>query len=152
MGDNWNNTCVLISNTGDVVLSNPMLRGHNEAISDCAKKIGLDISTEQAMPLMLQELTINNHTILLNCGRVKDDNGIEKRTGYLALPTNFSVMQLEQVEIFKLLLEDYHAITVWGLEDNKLKTKSMGNSNLAILIVQEMIDKVVDKNIEGIQK
>lgn len=152
MSDIWNNTCVLISNTGEVILSNPMLRGHNEAISDCASKIGLDIPTEQAMPSMLQELALNNHTTLLNCGKVKDDNGLEKRTGYLALPENFSLTQLEQIENLKLLLEEYQALTVWKLEDNKLKTKSMGNSSSAILIIQEMIDKVVNKNNEEIQK
>ncbi len=148
----WNNTCVVICNTGNVVLSNPLVKGHNAAISDCANQIGLDIPTEQPMPAMLEVLTFDNHTVLLNCGRVLDNEGLEKRTGYLALPTTFTFEQIKQVENLKLLLEEYQSLTVWKLENGKLKTKSMGNSMQAISIVQEMIEETLNKNISNIQK
>jgi len=152
MNDLWNNTCVLIDNNGMVILSNPMLKGHNEAISDCASRIGLDISPLQSMPAMLQTLAISNHVVLLNCGRVINNEGYEKRTGYLALPSNVSEIQLAQIENLKLLLDEYQSITVWKLENNTLKTKSMGDSKLAALMIQDMIDEVTNKNIENIQK
>ena len=52
----------------------------------------------------------------------------------------------------KLLLEEYHAITVWKFENNSLKTNSMGDSNLAISIIQDMINEVVNQNIENMEK
>lgn len=142
MNDLWNNACVLISTAGEVVLSNPMLKGHNAAISDCASQIGLNISPEQPMPSMLQVLTSSGCIILLNCGKIKDDTGIEKRTGYLALPATLSFEQLNQIECLKVLLEEYLAITVWKLENNDLKRKSMGNSDRAISMIQEMINQL----------
>lgn len=152
MNNIWNNTCVLISDNGEVVLSDPLLRGHNEAISYCAKKVKIDISTEQSMPSMLQILNLNNHTVLLNGGRVLTESGVEKRTGYLALPSSFSLEQISQIENLKIILDDYQAVTVWKLENNNLKTKSMGDSKLAVLLVQNMIDEVIDKNQNNIKK
>lgn len=152
MSDIWNNTCVLISNNGEVILSNPLLKGHNKAINECASQVGLDIPTEQPMTNMLQVLTTNNHTVLLNCGKISTNDGLEKRTGYLALPFSFSLEQLSQIENLKLLLEEYQAVTVWKLENNTLKTKSMGDSRLAILMIQNMFDETVEKNIKNVQK
>lgn len=150
MNNIWNNTCVLITNTGEVILSDSFLGGHNKAISNCASKIKLDIPTEQSMTSMLQVLTTGNHTILLNCGRVMTESGLEKRTGYLALPSSFSLEQIAQIENLKLLLEEYQSVTVWKLENNNLKTKSMGDSKFAISLLQNMIDEVT--NINNIQK
>lgn len=149
MNDLWNNTCVLINNNGNVFLSNPLLKGHNQAISDCASKIGLNIPEEQSMVSMLHILTTNNCLVLLNCGKTTIDN-IEKRTGYLALPQTFSTEQIEQIEILKLLLDEYNALTVWKQENNSLKTKSMGNNSLAISLIQEMINNT--QNIESENK
>lgn len=150
MSDIWNNTCVLISNTGEVILSDPKLRGHNEAISYCGSKVGIELVTEQPMPIMLEILASNNHTILLNAGKVINENDIEKRTGYLALPNSITSEQLPQIENLKLILEEYESLTVWKLDNNKLKTRSLGNSNLAIFLIQEMIDEITNKT--GIQK
>ncbi|MDD6223873.1 MAG: hypothetical protein PUB18_02625, partial [bacterium] len=107
MTDMWNNTCVLISDMGDVILSGLMTTRHNDAIRECASKLGLDISAEQSMTDMLHVLTTNNHVVLLNCGKILDENGLKKRSGYLALPSSFSKKQLDQIENLKLLLEEY---------------------------------------------
>lgn len=152
MTDLWKNTCVLISATGEVILSNPMVRGHNEAINDCAGKIGLDIPTEQSMISMLEIINKNNHVVLLNAGMVKDDEGIERRTGYLSLPSHFVLEQLEQIETLKMLLEEYKAITVWKIINDRLDNKSIGNKDHAILIIQEMIDELSKENIKSSQK
>lgn len=147
----WNNTCVLISKTGEVILSDPTLRGHNQAISNCASQMGIEISSEQSMVKMLESLTKMNHTILLNCGKIADKDGIPRRTGYLALPSTFNLEQLEKIEMLKMLLEEYQSITAWKLEDNNLKTMSMGNSNQVISIIQNMIQNTI-QNTSDINK
>ncbi len=153
MSDLWNNTCVLITSDGKIFLSNPQLKGHNMAISDCAKKVGLTIPIEQSMVSMLEILANDNHVVLLNCGRALNENEEEKRTGYLALPNFLTVTQMPVIENLKLLLEEeYLAITVWQIENQKLKTKSMGNVNFATILIQEMMDKANNQNLKNIQK
>lgn len=142
MSDIWNETCVIIAESGEVIKSKPMLGGHNKAISDCAKEIGLDIDPMQSMVIMLEKIVSKQNIVLLNGGKRVDENGNVKRGGYLALPNSFVVTQLEMVECLKEILNQYQGITTWKMEEGRLKTKSMGDVNYSITILNEMINQI----------
>lgn len=152
MNELWNNTCVLIDNKGNVYLPKVLLGGHNLAINDCAKNIGLDIDPMQPMVSMLERIVCDNHVVLLNGGRREDENGVLKRTGYLALPNRFTVSQIPPIETLQTILDEYAGLTVWQMEDNRLKTKSRGDIKNVELLIQEMLNELsndisIDKKI-----
>lgn len=149
MNDLWNNTCVLF-NEDKIVLSDPMLRGHNEAIKYCANSVGISVDSHQAMTDMMIPILENGNVMLLNAGRTVDENGVSKRTGYLALPEKLSDLQISNIENLIILLDDYKSITLWQLNNNKLSTVSMGDKRGTIIYLQEMISKVNQK--EDFQK
>lgn len=145
MNELWNDTCVLISNDGNVFVPDARLGGHNLAINDCGKKVGLDIDTMQSMVSMLEKVVCHNHMVLLNGGMREDENGISKRTGYLALPSNFTKEQIPQIEILQTLLNEYAGLTVWKMKDNHLRTKSYGDISLTNSIIQEMLNELTNE-------
>lgn len=148
MNDIWNETCVIITELGEVIKSKPMLGGHNKAISDCAKKIGLDIDPMQSMVIMLEKIVARQNIVLLNGGNRIDEAGNIKRGGYLALPESFAISQLHMVEYLKEVLNEYQGITTWRMEEGHLKTRSMGDANYSITILNEMINQIsTDKEI-----
>lgn len=145
MNELWNNKCILIATDGNVYHSG-FSKNHNESISECAKNINFDIDPLQSMVSMIDVLVKKNNILLLNAGYVEVEN-TKKRTGYLALPDTITEKQIVNCETLKLLLEEYESMTVWQIQNDKLKVISMGKTEYVEDIIQKLIANALKNEV-----
>ena len=123
MKEQWNSTCILFDENGLIHFSEFGITRHNEALKNCAQQIHREVNEMQSMRDMFKEIVLTTNSILLlNSGLIEDEQGVKKKSGFLALPDKFTEKQLEIVTLLLTLVEDYGFLTTSKIIDNNLKS------------------------------